>query len=212
VKALTDRLPLKFRIGLYFLLYVMIWCVWCLPPLLSLDHNGFQASGTVIICWAIFFIGRDRLRFEKSITEFERNAIIAAVNRLEAHRSTNEKRLNLTFNIHQHQISRLSLHVRLPNPVGPQNKMELDDFGKSIQEDISNSPEEYVLSEDKALNESLAEMRFARTEYGRWKEYAFKCEIGFLVVGTLQTGYGAAASAYFSQIGVTEAVNSVIHF
>lgn len=198
------------RVFGYFCVAFLIWGVWSIPPLLSFNHAGFQSAGTIIICWAIFFIGRDRLRFEKSISNHNHDVIVAAINRLEAHRAFDEKRLDFTFNMHQIQISTISHAIGLKNTFGPQTLEYLDRSRKALEENIANNPEEYKLEEDEVLAKSYSEMLHARLEHGKWRNVTFSAEIAFLISGTLQTGYGAQFSSMVAEAGITAKLNFLL--
>ena len=201
----------KLRVVGFFFVSFLIWGVWSIPPLLSFDHAGFQAAGTVIKCWAIFFIGRDRLNFERSVSRNEHEVLVAALNRLEAHRSVDEQRLNLTFDIHQLQISNICHTIGLKNPSGPQSLGDLEAFRRSIEETIRRNPQEYRIEEDGILVESYSAMLHARTEYGRWATFTFAAELAFLISGTLQTGYGAHFSKLVAEAGITARLNYLLN-
>lgn len=205
-----EWLPLWVRVFGYFGVYVIIWSIISIPFILSEDHAGFQSAGTIIICWAIFVIGRDRLRFEKTIQAYEHASVIAAVNRFEAHRKVNEKRLDLTFKMHQLSISQILFRLKMHNPMGIDTIEEINDLGREIEAEFAQSPSHYTIEEDASFQQAITSLQRIKPEFQRWGKYSFTCEISFLVIGTLQTGYGATFSALLSQVGMTSYLNDLL--
>ncbi len=188
---LTKKLPFWLRALLYTLSYLAIWANFSLPHLIENRPVEFQAAGTLIIAWAIFFLGRHRLQYEQATHSAETHALIASLNRLEAHRTINEERLNLTFDLHMLQLSELSKKVGIPNPFGPTTAAEISDHALSIQKRMNGKVEIEAPEEDRIVAEAIKSLKANKKEIVPWTKLTWKIELFFLVAGTLQSGYGS---------------------
>ncbi|WP_146684007.1 hypothetical protein [Thioclava sediminum] len=182
-----------------YLAYIGIWILNCVPPLLQGKHEAFQASGTIIICFAILRIGLDRAKYEESISKADRETIVSAINRLEAHRELNEQRLALTFDIHMSLISKGLLKSGIENTYGPNTEEENRALCFDIERTIGATGGYYAVPEDNDLAKAITDLKLARDKYAPWKNRLFRIEIAFLVIGTLQSGYGAAFSRWLQE-------------
>lgn len=191
---------LTIRLLGYYLVVFAFWMVWSAPHLLSGDHLAFQSSGAIIVVVAIVKIGLTRIRFENELSEADRNAIISAVNRLEAHRKINEDRLDLTFNLQLLQLSKLCAATGVRNEIGPTLDSDIKEFERRLSEQTKNLGEFYEVSDDKILIDSIKNLNDLRNQNGPWKKHTFRCELIFLCVGTLQASYGAIWSETFSRL------------
>lgn len=191
---------LTIRLMGYYLVVFALWMVWSAPHLLSGDHLAFQSSGAIVIVIAIVKIGLTRIGFDNAISEAERNAIILAMNRLEAHRKINEDRLNLTFNLQLLQLSKLCAATGVRNDIGPNLESDIEEFEKSLNEETENLGEFYEVSDDKKLADSINKLKELRSQNEPWKKHTFRCEIIFLCIGTLQASYGSLWSETFANL------------
>ena len=102
-----EKLPHIVSASLFSICAIGIWAVWSLPAFLQNNPADFQASGSIIVAYAIYSYGRDRTSRERAVAKSQENALISSHNmilkRLEFQESLAENTSNM------HSLSYLKL-------------------------------------------------------------------------------------------------------
>tara|TARA_Y100000815_G_C13303217_1_gene485424 strand:+ start:783 stop:1436 length:654 start_codon:yes stop_codon:yes gene_type:complete len=188
---MSDANRQRLKTFLFVLCSFAIWCNFCLAALLSNDPSGFQTSGTIIIAWGVFWYGRDRVAFEKSIQATQRNQLFSAVNHLNARLDYHESLTENTQN--QNTLS----HLKLLKVLNIKDQM-----GRTPDADIASLEE---LLSDQTRHDNIFEKLRKETELvasdkeiakqlnfsqSHWEKVSGRVELWFIIIGTLQSGYG----------------------
>ena len=75
-----EKLPHIVSASLFSICAIGIWAVWSLPAFLQNNPADFQASGSIIVAYAIYSYGRDRTSRERAVAKSQENALISSHN------------------------------------------------------------------------------------------------------------------------------------
>ena len=185
------KLAETLRISVFFLVAFSIWATWSIAPFFQNRPADFQAAGSIVVAWAIFFYGKDRLFRENAIHSSNKALFTAAHNslnaRLEFHRSLAENTQNMNS----------LAYARLLRVLGLRDE-ELGDNDKAIQNLEATSEEteaHYKLGEDARRADMELEKQIGRSNemeevQGKWTKIVYIAELGLVIFGTIQWGYG----------------------
>jgi len=179
------------RAALFIIVTVFIWCSFSLVPLLENNPDSFQAAGSIIVAWAVIFYVRNRTSRERQISLAQRDAMICSFNRQEAFREFADSLANNTANMFS-----LS-YLTLLRTLGLQ-----DEFISDMDKEIANlrTAQSETKAHDKLYDRMLEAndrsnqanatwMDFEKSQQP-WTTLLGRVELVFIVVGTIQWGYG----------------------
>lgn len=186
-----SAMPHWLRASFSSIIAIFIWAIWSLPSLIENRPVDFQASGSIIVAWAIFSYGRDRAKREKAISNAQTNAMVSAHNYLHAELEFSKSLSHNTSNMHS-----LS-HLKILQALGMQdsNVKDTEEAIKSLELEAADQFEHNSLFAklqvaSKKAEDDLKMATNMNIEQGKWVGHITRVELVFAIIGTLQWGYG----------------------
>ncbi|MEM7318066.1 MAG: hypothetical protein AAF408_03490 [Pseudomonadota bacterium] len=184
-------LALPTRAFLFVVTTIGIWCIWCLGPLLSGDEKAFQAAGSIIVAWAVASWGADRGSRQRIISKYQENAFVSAINAQEAKMRLHEKLSHDTADMHSLSYFKLLRTLGLKDEAVDNQDKAIAEL-EVAQRDRSETKKLHQEAEFAVKNQIKAnrEWQLVNSEEEPWVRLLLRIELFFVVLGTIQWGYG----------------------
>ncbi len=180
------------RMTLFFLLALMIWLVFCLPPLLTNRPDAFQASGSLIVIMAILIYARERALRQNDVALAQRNQINAMLDEHDTWGSYHESRVKRSALETEAQLIELRCAVSDNKEQTSELNSRIAQIQKTLSE--SRSHHEHLHQQMQKSHAKWVEVHSDAEEIVQSQGPAAKSlerlEIALVVIGTLQWGYG----------------------
>lgn len=179
------------RVSAFFLIALSIWAIWSVNPFFSNNPTDFQAAGSIIVAWAIFFYGRDRLFRENAINASHKALFVAAYNSVNARLAFHQSLAENTQNMNSLAYAKLLKMLGIKDQDLGDNDDAIEDLERSLQE----TEQHYQLGQnsrdaDVELERQLSLSDETELVQGKWTRILYVVELAMVVFGTIQWGYG----------------------
>ena len=185
-----DRWPNWLRYTGYFLCFSGIWAIFSLGHLMANEPEAFQAAGSIVVAFAVFTLARSRVSYESALRRSQEIFIAAYLKKLDEQRKINEQRTENTFRMHALQIAQMSMHLNVPSIVGPSNAEELRREEEELQQLFANGSHFPPIEAVSELGKAQTQLETNVSNLEPWANFIWKLEVFFIILGTLQWGYG----------------------
>ena len=181
----------RLRVSAYFLIAFFIWAIWSIEPFFANRPQDFQAAGSIIVAWAIFFYGRNRLIREDAIHASNKQLFVASHNFLITHLELHQSKADNTANMNSLSYARLLKMFGLKD----REMGDTDEAIEALKRSVDNLEKHTQLVEnaraaDAALTDSIEFNQKTEGAETTWAKIIYRVELGLVIFGTLQWGYG----------------------
>lgn len=169
----------------------LIWLIFSLPPLILNNPDAFQASGSIIVAWAVLFYARDRARRENEIVKAQRQQLVAILDEHDAWGDYHAVKSKIEFQ--EHELRHLKLLKSLGHAASGETgvaeqiaELEADLADRSALEKLRIRRE----AKDREAKDAAKRAEATARHQGPAAKLLSRLELVLIVYGTLQWGYG----------------------
>ena len=170
---------------------LLIWIIWCLPPLLQNNPAAFQAAGAIVICYGVYSYGRRRSSWEKSESASQNNITIAAINYIQTKIDLQDALSHNTADMNT------VVYLRLLSTLGLEDRNVKDKKATILELEAGIADSKKTEDLHDKLTDQIEELNMLTKTHqdnqaasSKWGAIFGRLELWFVIIGTLQGAYG----------------------